>query len=298
MILPLMVALTVSPAADGQQMDARLYSNPPVGLNFVVVGAGYLWGGVALDPSVPIEGADAKVSTTSLVYARSLDILGNSGTAAVLLPYAWLSASGEVGGDERSARRSGLADLTMRFAANIHGAPALTVQQFMNYRQDTIVGVSVAITAPTGQYYSDKLINIGTNRWSFRPEIGVSKALGNWILEGAAGASFFTSNRQFLGSNVRRQDPVYGMQGHVIYNFSPALWGAVDGTYYWGGAVSVNGGEKILRQQNWRWGITLSQALGRQSSLKVYGGTGLAARAGTNFNAVGVAWEYRWGAGL
>jgi hypothetical protein len=279
-------------------MDARLYANPPVDLNFLIAGTTYLWGGIALDPSLPIKDVSAKVPTASLSYARSLDVFGQSGTVAVLLPYAWVSATGDVGTEERSVTRSGIADLTVRLAANLYGAPALTLEEFPSWRQETIVGVSVLITAPTGQYYSDKLINIGTNRWSFKPEIGVSKALGSWILEGSAGVTFFTENDAFLGANVRRQDPLYAVQGHAIYNVSPALWGSLDTTYYWGGATSLNGGEHIERQQNWRYGATLSQALGRHSSIKIYGATGVAARAGSNFNAVGLAWEYRWGAGL
>lgn len=292
------LAVLLAGNACAQQMDARLYANPPVGINFLIVGTGYLWGGIGLDPTLPIKDVSAKVPTASLSYARSVEVLGQSGTVAVNLPYAWVSATGEVGDVQRSVDRSGFADLTVRLAANLYGAPALSVEQFAGYQQDTIVGVSVLVTAPTGQYYSDKLINIGTNRWSFKPEIGVSKALGQLILEGAVGVTFFTANDAFLGSNVRKQDPLYAIQAHAIYSVNPALWGSLDTTYYWGGATSLNADESIGRQQNWRFGFTVSQALGKRSSLKLYAGTGVAARAGTNFNAVGLAFEYHWGGGL
>jgi hypothetical protein len=281
-----------------QVMEPLSYTNAPIGLNFLIAGYAYLWGDVLTDPSLPIKDADAKVNTAVLTYSRVLDFWGQSGTVALVVPYAWLSASGEVAGHSRSVERSGLADMTLRLSVNLYGAPALSLQEFRDYRQDTIVGVSVLVTAPTGQYDPHRLINIGTNRWSFRPEVGVSKALGRWTLEGAVGVTFYTDNDEFLGTNVRRQDPLYGVQGHVIYNFSPALWAAVDATYYTGGRTSVNGVLDNDLQENSRWGVTLAQTLDKNNSLKVYFNSGVSARTGTNFNAVGIAWQYRWGAGL
>jgi hypothetical protein len=281
-----------------QVMEPLSYTNAPIGLNFLIAGYAYLWGDVLTDPSLPIKDADAKVNTAVLTYSRVLDFWGQSGTVALVVPYAWLSASGEVAGQARSVERSGLADITLRLSVNLYGAPALSLQEFRDYRQDTIVGVSLMVTAPTGQYDPHRLINIGTNRWSFRPEVGVSKALGRWTLEGAVGVTFFTDNDEFLGTNVREQDPLYGIQGHVIYNFSPALWAAVDGTYYTGGRTSVNGAFNDDLQENSRWGATLAYSLDKNNSLKVYFNSGVTARTGTNFHAVGVAWQYRWGAGL
>jgi hypothetical protein len=187
----------------------------------------------------------------------------------------------------------------MRLAVNLYGAPALSAQEFRDYHQDTIVGVSLSVTAPTGRYYSDKLINIGTNRWSFKPEVGVSKALGPWTLEGALGVTFYTDNDEFFpGNGVRQQDPLYALQAHAIYNFNPRLWGALDWTYYAGGRTSVNGAPNQDFQSNARWGATLAQSLDARNSIKLYLNAGVYARTGTDFTTVGVAWQYRWGAGL
>ena len=194
--------------------------------------------------------------------------------------------------------RSGAGDVALRLSVNLYGAPALSVPEFREYRQDLIIGASLLMTAPTGRYYPDKVINIGTNRWSFKPEVGVSKALGNWILEGALGVTFYTDNDQYPGNNVRRQDPLYAAQGHVIYNFSPTLWAALDMTYYVGGSTSVNEIPKADFQQNVRWGATLSQVVNQNNSVKLYLGSGAIVRAGTKFNTVGVMWQYRWGKGL
>ena len=292
------LALGAFSSPRAQVMEPLSYTNAPIGLNFLIAGYGYLWGDVLVDPSLPVKDVDAKVHTAVLTYSRVLDFWGQSGTFALVVPYAWLSATGEVAGQSRSVDRSGLTDVTLRLSVNLYGAPALSLPEFRDYRQDTIVGVSLMVTAPTGQYDPHRLINIGTNRWSFRPEVGVSKAVGRWTLEAAAGVTFFTDNDEFLGANVRRQDPLYSVQGHAIYNFSPTLWAALDATYYTGGRTSVNGALNNDLQENSRWGATLARTLDKHNSVKLYFNSGVSARTGTNFNAVGVAWQYRWGAGL
>jgi hypothetical protein len=295
------VALAVGSlhSAHAQQLEPRSYSNAPVGLNFLIAAYQYSWGDVLLDPSLPVTNANAKVNSVVLGYSRFLDFWGESGTIAVALPYAWVSANGAVEGQSHSIDRAGFADVAVRLSVNLYGAPALSPQEFRDYHQNTIVGVSLLVTAPTGEYYPTKLINIGTNRWSFKPEVGVSKALGPWTLEGAFGVTFFTDNNEFYtGNNVRHQDPLYAAQAHVIYNFNPRLWGALDGTYYAGGRTSVNGTLNDDLQSNTRWGATLAQSLNSRNSIKLYFSSGATARTGTDFTTVGIAWQYRWGAGL
>jgi len=297
-VLTAALALGGSPDVGAQTMEPRSYANAPIGLNFLIAGYGYLWGDVLTDPSLPVKGANARVQTALLTYTRVVDFGGKSGTLAAVVPYAWLSASGEVAGHSRSVERTGLADITLRATVNLYGAPALSLQEFRSYRQDTIVGVSLWVTAPTGKYDSMRLINIGTNRWSFKPEVGISQAFGQLTLEAAAGVTFFTDNDEFLGTNARSQRPLYSLQAHAIYNFNPGLWGALDATYYTGGQTSVNGTLNDDLQANSRWGATLAQTLDKNNSIKIYFNSGVAARTGTNFKAAGIAWQYRWGAGL
>ena len=292
------LALSTLPSARAQQMEPRSYSNAPVGLNFLLAGYAYQWGDVLVDPSLPIKNANAKVNTALFGYSRVFDFWGESGTLALVLPYASVSANGEVEGQPASVVRSGFGDLGLRLSVNVYGAPALSLKEFRDYRQDTIVGVNFLMTAPTGRYDPTKLVNIGTNRWSFKPEVGVSKALGQWTVEGALGVTFFTANDQFLGNNVRQQSPLYAAQAHLIYNFNPRLWGSMDATYFSGGRTSVNGDLNDDLQQNSRIGATLAQALDIHNSVKLFVASGATARTGTDFRALAIAWQYRWGAGL
>lgn len=256
------------------------------------------------DPSVPVTDASARVNVLLLGYVRSLDFWGNSGSIGLVLPYGEISASGQVSTSGQaepqaaSVTRNGFGDPALRLAVNLYGAPALSPAQFREYRQDTIVGASLVVTAPWGRYDGSKLVNIGTNRWSFKPEVGVSQALGQWILEGAFGVSFFTDNDDFFGGHTRKQDPLYAAQAHVIYYFDPGLWGALDVTYYAGGRTSVDGVLNNDLQQNSRWGATLGKSLDLRNSLKLYFSSGATARTGTNFQTVGIAWQHLWGAGL
>ena len=300
---PLVVALAALtlggvPSAAAQTMEPMSYSNAPIGLNFLIAGYSHQWGNVLADPSLPVRDVEASVDAGNLAYSRIIDVWGQSGSLAMIVPYAWLSASGEIFEQARSTSRTGLADTSMRLSVNLYGAPALSLQEFAKYQQDTIVGVSLFVTAPTGQYDPNRLINIGTNRWSFKPELGVSKALGAWTLEAAAGVTFYTDNDAFAGNGVRRQDPLYSVQGHAIYNFNPRLWAALDGTYYTGGRTTVNDVIGDDLQRNSRWGGTLAYSINRLNSLKLYYSSGLAARTGTDFQIVGLAWQHRWGAGL
>jgi hypothetical protein len=221
-----------------------------------------------------------------------------SAKADVILPYSWVSGSAMVGG--RLFRRDvdGLADPRFRLSVNLYGAPALSLEEFAGYQQDLIVGVSFLVWPPLGQYDDDKLLNIGTNRWAFRPEIGISKALGPVTLEVAPSATFFTENDDFFGGRVREQDPIHAVQGHVICRFSDALWGALDATYYGGGTTTIDGIETDSRQSNVRVGGTLALSVNRNNSIKLYASTAAATRIGGDFTTLGIAWQYRWGGGL
>jgi len=284
--------------AIAQALEPRAYSNLPVGLNFLLAGYAYSQGDVLLDPSLPVANASAKVNSLVLGYLRSLDFRGNSGSIALVLPYAGVSASGDLEGQTSSVTRSGLADPLLRLAVNLYGAPALSAEQFRAYRQDIIAGASLAVTAPAGQYDGTKLVNVGTNRWSFKPEVGASQALGPWILEGSFGVTYFTDNDDFFGGHRRKQSPLYAAQAHLIYSFNPGLWAALDATYYAGGRTSVDGALNNDLQQNWRWGGTLSKSVDPRNSVKLYFSSGATARTGTNFQTVGIGWQHLWGAGV
>jgi len=292
-----LVALTLALSAAGaaaQDLEPRLYSNAPIGLNFLIGGYSYTEGGVAVDPSVPLTNAHAQVNGATLAYARSFDAWGNSAKFDLVLPYAWLEGHAEFAGQPHQRSASGLADPRLRLSVNFLGAPALPMREYASYRQDLILGASLYVWAPWGQYDPGKLVNLGTNRWAFKGELGVSKALGPWTFEVAPAVTFFTDNDDFLGGKTRAQDPLYSVQAHLTYGFDSGVWLAVDGTYFTGGQTTVDGVASADRQANTRGGLTLALPVNRSNSVKLYATTGVSTRTGSNFDTFGVAWQYRW----
>ena len=284
--------------ARAQDIEPRAYSNAPIGMNFLIAGYAYTQGGLAFDASLPVKDPDLKTSSAVLAYARTLDLWGKSGKFDVVVPYTWLSGTAVAAGETIQREVDGLADSKFRLSVNLYGAPALTLKEFADYSQDLIVGVSLQVSVPTGQYDSSRLVNIGTHRWSFKPEVGVSKAVGPWTLEVSAAATLYTDNSDFFGGNTRSQDPVYSMRGHVIYGFRSGIWASLDATYLTGGRTTLNGVQSNDLQQNWRVGGTLSFPVDVRNSIKLYASSGVSARTGNSFDLVGIALQYRWGGGL
>jgi hypothetical protein len=289
--------LACVPRVYAQSIEPRAYADVPVGVNFLIGGFAYAQGDLATD-ALPVTGANFDTSNAILAYARSLDLWGKSAKIDAAVPYSWLSGSADYAGQPVSRHVNGFGDPNFRLAVNLFGAPALTPQQFATYHQDLVIGVSLQVTPPLGQYDSTRVVNLGTNRWTFKPEIGASKALGRWILELQAAVAFYTDNTDFYNGHTRAQDPIYQLQQHVIYGFSRGVWASVDATFYAGGRSTLNGTLNSDLQQNWRVGATLALPLNRYNSLKLYASDGVSARTGNNSRLFGIALQHRWGGGI
>jgi hypothetical protein len=290
------VLLLLAPAlAAAQSMEPRAYSNAPVGLNFLLVGYSYSQGDVGFDASSPLQDGNTKVHVLPVGYVRSLDVFGKAGSIALVLPLVDLTATATLNGTTEARREvSGMGDPAVRLAVNFHGAPALSALDFGDYRQDLIVGASLTLTAPFGQYDPERLVNIGTNRWSAKPELGLSKALGPWTLELAGGVTFFTRNDEYFNGNTRSQDPLYSVQAHVIRQLGRGTWVGFSATHYEGGATTLNGAARDDRLTGSRVALTFSLPVDRRNSIKLTASSGLYARAGSDFDSLGMAWQHLW----
>jgi hypothetical protein len=284
--------------AGAQDIEPRAYSNAPIGVNFLIAGYAYTQGGLAFGSASPISQPDITSSTAVVAYARVLDLWGMSAKFDATVPYTWLEGSAQLKGQTVPRKVDGFANSAFRLSVNLYGAPALSLKEFAAFEQDLIVGASFRVVAPWSQYDDTKLVNIGTNRWSFKPEIGISKALGQWTLEATTAATFFTDNEDFFGGSTLSQDPIYSVQGNVIYGFESGIWASLDANYFNGGRTTVDGVRDSNLQQNWRIGGTLAVPVNRANSIKFYLSSGVAARTDNNYDLVGVVWQYRWGGGL
>jgi hypothetical protein len=281
-----------------QELEPRTYTNIPIGLNFLISGYAYSHGDLSFGPNLPITDAKLNASTAVIAYARSFNFAGKSAKIDAVIPYTWLNGTALYNDEPTSREINGLTDTKFRLSVNIIGAPALTLKDFKNHNQNLVIGISLQTTVPTGQYDSSKLVNIGTNRWSFKSEIGASKTVKRWIFELTASTTFYGDNNNFFGGKTREQDILYSLQGHSIYSFSKGIWLAVDATYYEGGRSTVDNLINNDLQQNWRLGGTLSFPISKLYSAKLYGSSGVSARTGNNYDLVGIGIQYRWGKGL
>jgi len=281
-----------------QDIEPRSYSNAPVGVNFLIGGYAHSKGGLEFDSATQIADPKLKISSAVVGYARVLDLWGMSGKFDAIVPYAWLSGTAQYRGAPVERTVDGLVDPRFRLSVNFYGAPALTLPEFRNYKQDLIVGASMQVSVPVGQYDETRLVNLRANRWYFKPELGASKALGPWTLEGTVAAKFFTDNRDLYNGNTRSQAPIYSSQAHVIYGFDSGVWVSADATYFTGGRTTLNGERGNDLQKNWRLGGTLALPVDARNSIKFFASSGVSARTGNNYDLFGVAWQYRWGGGL
>jgi len=279
-----------------QDLDPRAYARVPIHATTLVTGFSYSFGGVVTDPTLPVQNIEAHVQTPSIGIAHSFSLFKLTSQALVALPYSWAQVSGDVANQAESITRSGFSDTRLRLSVLVHGAPAATLSEVMKAPRKTVVGVSLSMIVPTGQFFSDKLINLGTNRFSFKPEVALSHPFSKrWLIDVYAGAWFFTKNRSFYpGNSVRTQEPMGTFQAHLSYNIKALLWVAFDATYYVGGQSSVNDIYNDDRQSNSRLGATAVLPVGKRNSLKFSFSRGAIVRIGQNFTTFSIGWQTTW----
>jgi hypothetical protein len=279
-----------------QDLDPRAYARVPVDGTFFVGGFTLSHGGILTDPTLPITDITATVETPSIGVARSFSLFGRTAQAFGVLPYSWAQLSGNVLGEGAGTARVGVSDMRIRFSVLVHGAPAASMLEIAKAPRGRILGTSLSIGAPTGHYEADKLVNLGTHRWSFKPEFAVSQPVGErWLVDAYAGLWLYTANDSYYPGHVlRAQAPLGAFQAHVSYNFQRQLWAAFDATYYVGGHTEIQGVPNDDGQSNSRVGATVNLPIGQWHSLKLSASRGAFIRYGANFSALSVAWQTAW----
>jgi hypothetical protein len=289
------LALCIVSAARAQELVPRAYVVTPVTSNAVTVSYTRLDGSLEFAGAVPITDATATVNLPVLSYYHSFSLLGRSANAAVVLPYGIGDFQGLVAEVPRSAHRAGFLDSAARVSMNFLGGPAMDSTEFAKWTQKTLLGMSLTVYAPTGQYDPTRLINYGSNRWAFRPEIGYSQRWGHWVLDGYVAATFFTHNNEFLVRNVRAQRPVEAFEAHLSYDFGRRAWVSLDANFWRGGDTSLNGVfNPHTNQKSSRVGLTIAVPFTLHQSLKISYSDGAYVRYGGNYHSVSLAWQYAW----
>jgi hypothetical protein len=285
-----------------QDLTPRAYVIGPVHTNAVLLTYSFSVGGLLFNNAIPLTDASAKINVSIFSYYHTLSFFGRSANITASLPYGVGHFEGTFIDHEGKRYRSGLLDSIFRFSVNLKGGPAMSVKEFQSWRQKTILGVSLTVVAPTGQYDSTKLINNGSNRWAFKPEFGYSGRRGHWVLDAYGGVWFFTTNPEYFSNNAfvpgtqaQSQERIGSFEGHLSYDVKPRLWVSLDGNFWFGGRTRVNGKENgDTLQESSRIGATASVPLSKHQSLKASYSKGAYVRFGGNYQNISVAWQYTW----
>jgi hypothetical protein len=297
-VVALLVSLTVASELAAQDLAPRAYVITPVHSNAIIITWGFYEGGLNFNGTVPITNATGTYQVPIFSYYHSLSFFGRSANITASLPYAVGNFQGDLSGQSRSLYRSGLLDSSFRVSVNLLGGPALQPEEMTKWNQKTLLGLSLKVVAPTGQYSGTKLINWGSNRWAFKPELGYSKRRGHWVLDGYAGVWFYTANSASYArpvTKVQNEAPIGALEGHLSYDFKPRLWVSLDGNFWWGGIVSLNGIQNLqTKQTGSRLGGTASFPISKHQAIKVSYSNGTYIRFGGNYQSVSVAWQYSW----
>ncbi|MGD9403033.1 MAG: transporter [bacterium] len=293
LILLVLLIPALPPGARAQDVEARLYANVPKGTNFIAVVYKYSRGEIMLNGTV-IEDLKGNLHTPVIGYARAFSLGGMTAKFDVQVPYTWMDASAKVNLRDSSRTWNGLSDPRVRFTLNFAGSPALAPAEFVKWKQKTLVGASIQVLPPLGKYDTTRLINLGSNRWTFRGEVAVSHRVRDWIFEGYASLFFFTDNSDYYGGQTLSQEPVGIFQAHVIYHFEPRMWLGVDGLYARGGTTTLEGVGRHDFQDNTRIGATFALPLARAQNLKLTWSSGVSTRIGADFDNFALTYLYNW----
>jgi len=285
-----------------QDLAPRAYVITPLHSNAIILSYSFFDGDINYNGALPINGASGTYSVPIIGYYHAFGFFGRSANIVAVLPYGVGNFQGKGFGADQQLYRSGLLDSGFRFSVNLKGGPAMPPQKFMKWQQKTLIGASLRVLAPTGQYDPTRLINWGANRWAFKPELGYSRRWRNWVLDGYFGVWFLTTNQDFfsrnsyyVGDRSQSQKPIGAFDGHLSYDFKPRLWVSLDGNFWFGGKTSVNGIENSLTfQANSRIGGTVSVPISKHQSLKFSYSDGAYTRFGGTYHSVTTAWQYSW----
>jgi hypothetical protein len=268
----IIVALLSSSMSGAQELTPRAYWPAPTGTQVGTIGYSYVTGDTIPDPSLPLSGVDSKISTFVVGYRRTVSLLGRSTNLILEVPYSDGDTRADPDFGEKLVREyQGIGDISATISVNFMGAPSMTREEFAVLRQNPkpILGGSLKIVAPTGDYDSDRVINVGANRWALKAELGfIAPIKPKWFLELDLGAWIFQDNDDFLGFN-KEQKPIAAVQAHLVHTFNPGFWMSLNASFYKGGRSTLGDRRLDDLQRDSKLGLTLVYPFARRHAFKV-----------------------------
>jgi hypothetical protein len=292
----LVIVMLQSPLKiSAQEMEPRSYAVVPSGLHAMALSYTYSSGNVVSPGSSPVQDLSVTNNVFNLGYVQTFSFFNKLARISASVPFGFLNGTAKFLGVDTAGSRTGFYDGRIKFGVNLIGSPVLAPQEFQKFQEHTVFGASLVISVPLGQYFPSKLINLGSNRWGFKPELGLSHREGRLFYEMYTGVWMYTENPNYFKSYVQQENVLFSFQAHVDYTFQHGKYLAINGGYANGGESSLNGIEQNDQEENWRIGATFSSPIfNRHQSIKAMVNTGIATRAGQNYTALTVVYQYSW----
>jgi hypothetical protein len=284
----------LSLSVKAQELEPRIYGNLPKNFNAAALSYIFSTGEISTNPASPIKDFEVSIHTVAAGYVRTFSLFKKLARVQLIVPYSHMAGDLTYKGRDTSGTRTGFLDSRLRLGINIFGSPALSFKEFRTYKQRGILGASLVISIPTGQYFDERLINLGANRWAFKPEVGISKDFGATYVEFYTGIWFFTDNKSYLSTKILSQTPLYSLQGHASYIFHNGMWIGFNANYVNGGQSSVDGVKQDDYQRKLRLGITGSYPINWQHSIKLQYHTGVYTNIGSGYDIFALTYQFVW----
>ena len=291
----LMISLTVVSMARPQELAPRAYAIAPIGANYFTFSNAYNTGGVFTDPAAPVQDAKARFTVRTVSIYHSFSLFGRTSNVTVLFPYDTGHFAALLNGVPIAATRSGTGEARFRLAVNLSGGRAVAPEEFPGWKEERLLGVSITVVAPTGQYDAVRLINLGYNRWGLKPEVGYARHMSSWALDLYGGVWKYSSNSAYYpGTSQKSQTVVYAGEAHLSYSLKPRLWISADGNFWAGGRSIVDSATATGFQRNSRAGGTVSIPLTSHWSAKASFSSGIYIPLGGDFKQATLGLQYGW----
>jgi hypothetical protein len=281
--------------ASAQFNDARAYNNTPIGVSQLELDYTYVRSNASLDPSLAIAGANLNLNQGTIGYTHYFGVFHRLAWAEAAVPLAGLD--GSIAGTNVHSSIAGAGDSSYQIAMLLKGGHALSISQFDNYEPVSTLGFSLTITAPTGSYNANKILNLGSDRWSFKPELAFSLPIGpdqKWEFDAYGNISFYTDNTSYRGRTILRQQPLPGLEGHISYSFNDRVWLSLDTRYSFRGTTSLDGVAQNNPQQNFIVGSELNISLSPQNSLTFEFAKAIVHQNGPTATGFSIKYDYTW----
>ena len=279
-----------------QDIEPRRWNALPLHTNVVALGYAHTAGDILFDPLLQAEDVTVKINTLVASYVRPFKIGNKLARLDVVIPYNNGNWEGLLSGVPTRIDRDGFSDPRIRLSINLTGPPASAGKELQEYiskhKRFTTLGVSLAVTLPLGQYFEEKIINLGQNQFVFCPQVGFVHNWKKWSYELTGSVIFYTENPNFTNGNDKLLDPVFALQTHLTRNFKPRYWASISLSYGLGGKSVVNRQPNNDERGDIQTGLAFGFPLIKKQGMKVfYIHSETLKDIGANLDVIGFGWS-------